>query len=149
MPKSRKVKRPSREKPAVELTEAEWEIMKVVWEKEPCAAGTVQETLAKSRDRAYSTVKTTMDRMAEKGFLQIEKIRNLQLFRSCISEVDAKRGEFRKMLKRAFDGALTPMMQFLIEHEGLSKQEASQLRKLVNKQKAEVRRQKSERKGAK
>ena len=135
MPKSRKVKRLSREKPAVELTEAEWEIMKVVWEKEPCAAGTVQETLAKSRDRAYSTVKTTMDRMAEKGFLQIEKIRNLQLFRSCISEVDAKRGEFRKMLKRAFDGALTPMMQFLIEHEGLSKAESAQLRKLVNKAK--------------
>jgi len=135
MPKSRKVKRPNLEKPAVELTQAEWEIMKVVWEKEPCAAGTVQEALAKSRDRAYSTVKTTMDRMAEKGFLEIEKIRNLQLFRSCISEVDAKRGEFRKMLKRAFDGALTPMMQFLIEHEGLSKEQASQLRKLVNKAK--------------
>jgi BlaI family penicillinase repressor len=133
MPKSRKVKRPSREKSAVELTQAEWEIMKVVWEKEPCAAGTVQETMAKKRDRAYSTVKTTMDRMTEKGFLQIEKIRNLQLFRSCISDVDAKRGEFRKMLKRAFDGALTPMMQFLIEHEGLSKKQASQLRKLVNK----------------
>ena len=135
MPKSIKVKRPSREKPAVELTQAEWEIMKVVWEKEPCAAGTVQEALAKNRDRAYSTVKTTMDRMTEKGFLEIEKIRNLQLFRSCISEVDAKRGEFRKMLKRAFDGALTPMMQFLIEHEGLSKAEAAQLRKLVNKAK--------------
>ncbi len=135
MPKSRKVKRPSREKPAVELTQAEWEIMKVVWDKQPCAAGTVQEALAKSRDRAYSTVKTTMDRMAEKGFLEIEKIRNLQLFHSCISEVAAKRGEFRKMLKRAFDGALTPLMQFLIEHEGLSKKQASQLRKLVNKAK--------------
>ena len=133
MSKSRKVKRPSGEKPAVELTEAEWEIMKVVWTKEPCAAGTVQEALAKSRDRAYSTVKTTMDRMAEKGFLEIEKIRNLQLFRSRISEVDAKRGEFRKMLKRAFNGALTPMMQFLIEHEGLSKEEASQLRRLASK----------------
>jgi BlaI family penicillinase repressor len=133
MPKSRKIKKPSREKPAVELTQAEWEIIKVVWEKEPCAAGTVQEALAESRDWAYSTVKTTMDRMAEKGFLEIDKIRNLQLFRSCISEVDAKRGEFRKMLKRAFDGALTPMMQFLIEHEGLSKAESAQLRKLVNK----------------
>ena len=134
MPKSKKVKSRQEEKSAVELTEAEWEIMKVVWEKEPCAAGTVQETLAGSRNRAYSTVKTTMDRMVEKGFLQIEKIRNLQLFKSCISEVDARRGEFRRMLKRAFDGALTPMMQFLIEHEGLSKKEASQLRRLVDKQ---------------
>jgi BlaI family penicillinase repressor len=130
MVKSRKIKSSGKDEQQVELTQAEWEIMKVVWEKEPCAAGAVQETL---RDRAYSTVKTTMDRMVEKGFLQIEKIRNVQLFKSCVSEIEAKRGEFRKMLKRAFDGALTPMMQFLIEHEGLSKQEASKLRQLVNK----------------
>ncbi len=116
-----------------ELTEAEWIIMKVVWENEPCAAGTVQEALANSKDWAYSTVKTTMDRMANKGFLKIRKIRNLQLFSSAISEVDAKRGEFHKMLTRAFDGALTPMMQFLIDHEGLSKSESAQLRKIVNK----------------
>ena len=135
MSKSRKVKKPGRAKPAVQLTEAEWAIMRVVWEKQPCAAGTVQETLAKSKGWAYSTVKTTMDRMVEKGFLQIDKIRNLQLFRSRITEVDAKRAEFRKMLKQAFNGALTPMMQFLIEHEGLSKDQASQLRKLVNKTK--------------
>jgi len=135
MSKSKKVQKPSRAKQVVELTEAEWSIMKVVWDKQPCAAGTVQETLAKSKGWAYSTVKTTMDRMVEKGLLQIEKIRNIQLFRSCITEVDARRAEFRKMLKRAFDGALTPMMQFLIEHEGLSKEEASQLRKLVNKKK--------------
>jgi BlaI family penicillinase repressor len=128
MPKSTKNK-----KPAVELTEAEWEIMKVVWEKEPCAAGTVQEILAESRDRAYSTVKTIMDRMVEKGFLRIEKVRNVQLFHSCISKIAAKRGEFQRMLKRAFDGALTPMMQFLIEHEGISKKQASELRRLVNK----------------
>jgi len=115
-----------------ELTEAEWIIMKVVWEHEPCAAGTVQEGLAHSKDWAYSTVKTTMDRMVEKGFLKIQRIRNLQLFSSVISEVDAKRGEFRKMLKRAFDGALTPMMQFMIEDEGLSKTELTQLRELVN-----------------
>jgi hypothetical protein len=37
------------------------------------------------------------------------------------------------MLKRAFDGALTPMMQFLIEYEGLSKNEAAQLRELIKK----------------
>ena len=69
-----------------ELTEAEWIIMKVVWENEPCAAGTVQEALANSKAWAYSTVKTTIDRMANKGFLKmanksflkIQKIRYLQ-----------------------------------------------------------------------
>jgi len=133
MVRSKTNKKSEQAKFNAELTEAEWVIMKVVWENEPCAAGTVQEALAKTKDWAYSTVKTTMDRMANKGLLEIQKIRNLQLFSSAISEVDARRGEFRKMLKRAFDGALTPMMQFLIEDEGLSKAESAQLRKFVNK----------------
>jgi len=133
MPAVKKKKRGRRKKMVAELTEAEWAIMNVVWDKEPCAAGTVQEALAKSRDWAYATVKLTMDRMVKKGFLEISKIRNLQLFRSCITEVEARRGELRKMLTRAFGGTLTPMLKFLVEHEGLSKQEAAQLREFVGK----------------
>ena len=133
MPALKKKTKGRRKKLVAELTEAEWEIMNVVWDKEPCAAGTVQEALAKSKDWAYATVKLTMDRMVKKGFLEINKIRNLQLFRSCITEVEARRGELRKMLTRAFGGTLTPMLKFLIEHEGLSKEEAAQLRELVSK----------------
>jgi len=131
MSNSRKTVKVGRRKSSPELTEAEWTIMKVVWRSEPCAAGTVQEALAKSKDWAYSTVKSTMDRMVEKGFLKIDKIRNLQLFSSRISEAEAKKGELRKMLKRAFDGALTPMMQFLIENEDFSASELKRLRKFV------------------
>jgi BlaI family penicillinase repressor len=130
---SKKANKGSRKKSSPQLTEAEWTIMKVVWENQPCAAGTVQDALKKSKDWAYSTVKTTMDRMVNKGLLGITKIRNLQLFRARISQTDAKKSELRKMLKRAFDGALTPMMQFLIEHEDFSKEELKKLRQLVGK----------------
>ena len=139
MSKLSKTRKSGRETAGPELTEAEWTIMKVVWENEPCAAGTVQEALAKSKKWAYSTIKTTMDRMVRKRFLEVKRIRNLQLFTSCISEVDAKRGEFYRMLKRAFDGALTPMMQFLIEHESLSKGEIAKLRRIVSEGKRKAR----------
>lgn len=115
------------------LTEAEWAVMRAVWEHEPCAAGTVREALEKTKGWAYSTVKTTMDRMVKKGLLATTSIRNLQLFTSRISETDAKRGELRKMLQRAFDGALTPMMQFLLENEPISDETLKELRALVNK----------------
>jgi BlaI family penicillinase repressor len=131
MPKKTIKRRGRRKSTETEVTEAEWEILNVVWEKEPCAAGTVQEALAERKDWAYTTVKLTMDRMVKKGFLEIEKIRNLQLFRSCISKAEARRGELRKMLDRAFGGTLTPMLKFLIEHEGLSAKEITDLRKQV------------------
>ena len=131
MTKKTTERRGRRKKTEIEVTEAEWEILNIVWEKEPCAAGTVQEALVDRKDWAYTTVKLTMNRMVKKGFLEIEKIRNLQLFRACISRAEARRGELRKMLDRAFGGALTPMLKFLIEHEGLSAEETAELRELV------------------
>jgi len=133
MAKFEKSPKVGRRKSSPELTEAEWIIIKVVWENEPCAAGTVQEILQESKNWAYSTVKGAMDRMVEKGFLEINKIRNLQLFKSKISQAEAKKSEFRKMLKRAFDDALTPMMQFLIENEDFSKKDLRQMRELIEK----------------
>ena len=118
-------------KASCELTEAEWAVIRCVWEHEPCTAGTVQEALADTKGWAYSTVKTTMDRMAKKGLLDIERLRNLQLFSSCVSRRDAQKGEFRKMLERAFNGALSPMMQFLFESKELDKQDIAELRKLI------------------
>ena len=125
-----------RKKAAVDLTEAEWDIIQVVWKEQPCAAGTVQEALEATRAWTYATVKLTMDRMVDKGFLTVEKIRNLNLFSAKISEVEARRLELNKMLKRAFNGTLSPMLKFLIEHEGLSTKEANDLREFVNKKAA-------------
>ena len=133
MTTERQGKRGRRKKRATELTEAEWTIIEVVWEHQPCAAGTVQEALAASKDWSYATVKITMDRMVKKGFLEVAKIRNLQLFSAVIDKVAARRFELHGMLRRAFDGALAPMMQFLVDHEGLSPEDAQYLRQLADK----------------
>jgi BlaI family transcriptional regulator, penicillinase repressor len=115
------------------LTGVEWTILKVVWENQPCAAGTVQEALTSTHNWAYSTVKTTMDRMVNKGLLATNAIRNLTLFSARISRVDAQRGELKRLIKRAFDGGLTPLIHFLVEEENLSADEIAELRKLINR----------------
>jgi predicted transcriptional regulator len=74
-----------------------------------------------------------MDRMVAKDLLKITKIRNLQLFSARINAAQAKNGEFKRMLKRAFDGALTPLVQFLVEQDEFSKEDISQLREFVDK----------------
>jgi BlaI family penicillinase repressor len=123
----------------VELFDSEWAILQAVWEHEPCAAPTVQEALQKERGWAYTTVKTMMDRMVKKGLLQTQRIRNLYLYRSAITRAQAQRSEIMKAVKRAFDGALTPMMQFLIENERLSDEEYRQLEHLIKNRKREKR----------
>ena len=55
----------------------------------------MQEALQETQGWAYSTVKTTMDRMVAKGLLSTHAIRNLQMFTSLVSRNDAKRIELR------------------------------------------------------
>lgn len=119
----------------IELFDSEWAIMRIVWEKQPCAAPTVQEALQKEKGWAYTTVKTMMDRMVKKGLLKTKKIRNLYLYSSVLSEPQAQKGEIMKTLKRAFDGTLTPMMQFLIENDELSEKEYEHLEQLIKNRK--------------
>ncbi len=114
-----------------ELTEAEWDIIEVVWQRQPCAAPTVQEALAARKQWTYSTVKTLMDRMATKGLLTTERIRNLMLYRAVISRRDAQRGELMRTVKRAFGGAFTPMMQFMLDGDTLSQEELGRLEAII------------------
>ena len=118
-----------------ELFESEWAILQAVWELEPCAAPAVQEALAQQKGWAYTTVKTLMDRMVKKRLLKVRKIRNLYLYSAAITRPQAQRSEIVRRLKRAFDGTLTPMMQFLIENEELSEKEYRHLEKLIAKRK--------------
>lgn len=118
-----------------ELTQAEWEIIAAVWEHEPCAAPTVQEALEKKKGWSYSTVKTLMDRMVKKRLLRPERIRNLILYRSAVTRQQAQRREIMRTVKRAFDGALTPMMQFMLDSGKLSKNELDDLEKMIQQKK--------------
>lgn len=105
--------------------------MKVIWSCEPCSAGDVQEALAHERGWAYSTVKTTLDRLVKKGVLTLKRIRNLQLFEARLSRTDAARADVRRLLHRAFDGAVAPMMNHLVAHENLTADDLAALRRLI------------------
>jgi len=122
-------------KPSIELTESEWTIIKAVWDHEPCAAPAIQEKLHKQTAWTYSTVRTLMDRMVAKGLLTAEKVRNLTLYRSVVTREQAQRGELFYALKHAFNGALTPMVQCLLDTRSLSVDELETLESLIKSKK--------------
>lgn len=124
MPKSR-----------AELTEAEWAIIKAVWELEPCTAPDIREKLKCQTAWTYSTVRTLMDRMVAKGLLAAEKVRNLTIYRSAVTREQAQRGELFYTLKHAFNGALTPMVQCLLDTGNLSAHELAELEELIKAKK--------------
>jgi BlaI family penicillinase repressor len=95
----------------------------------------VQEALHGDTKWTYSTVRTLMDRMVAKGLLTAEKIRHLTLYRSAVTREQAQRGELLYALKHAFDGALTPMVQCLLDTDKLTPKELAQLEALIKAKK--------------
>lgn len=115
----------------VELTGAEWPVMKVIWEIEPCTAPAVREILAKSTGWTYSTVRTLMDRMTAKGLLKAKKEGKVTIYNSAVTRSQAQRGELFYTLKHAFNGAFAPLVQCLLESGELDESELAEIEALV------------------
>ena len=122
-------------KEPIELTPAEWTIIKAVWNNEPCTAPIVREKLKRKTRWSYSTVRTIMDRMVAKGLLVAEKTGKVTSFRSAVTRGQAQRGELLYSLKHAFNGALTPMVQCLLDTKELTADELAELETLIKARK--------------
>src|SRR2546421_12704104 len=118
-----------------ELTESEWVLIKAIWRKEPCTAPQIQQKLRRQTRWTYSTVRTLMDRMVAKGLLKAEKVGHLTYYRSAVTRLAAQRSELLYALKHAFNGALTPMVQCLLETGDLSAEDLAELETLIKAKK--------------
>jgi BlaI family penicillinase repressor len=116
----------------MKLTEPEWIIMNALWDKHPAKARDIVERLPSSVNWAYTTVKTMLDRLAEKKAVSKSKRGNTGLYEPCLSRRQARRTALRMVLNRAFDGAFGPMMYFLMEDESLSAGERKELIKILS-----------------
>jgi len=123
----------------VELTEAEWSVIKAVWENEPCTAPAIREKLFRLTGWTYSTVRTLMDRMVAKGALKARKVGKLTIYQSAVTRAQAQRGELFYALKHAFNGALTPMVQCLLESHDLDADELAKIEALIKAKKKSAR----------
>jgi BlaI family penicillinase repressor len=122
-------------KPTVELTESEWSVIKAIWDAEPCTAPAIQEKLFKPMGWTYSTVRTLMDRMVVKGVLKAKKEGKLTIYQSAVTRAQAQSGELFYALKHAFNGALTPMVQCLLENNDVDAAELAKLEALIKAKK--------------
>jgi BlaI family penicillinase repressor len=114
------------------ISEAEWDVMKVVWDHEPVAASDVADRLAVERDWHPQTVKTMLTRLVGKGALAYKAEGKRYLYRARISRDACIRHESRSFLSRVFDGSVTPAVVHLLTHSKLSDDELKQLRRLLD-----------------
>lgn len=114
------------------ISEAEWEVMKVVWEKAPCSAGEIIEVLLRIEPgRHPKTIKTYLSRLVAKKALGFRKEGRGYLYRPLVGENECVRAVSESFLDRVFGGALKPMLAHFVEHKKLSAEEIKELKQLL------------------
>ena len=114
------------------LSDAEWIVMGALWDLAPATAREVHDATAGEADWAYTTVKTMLDRLAEKGAVKSRLAGNALRFTPLVSRRDARGTAVRSLLERAFDGTLGSLMHHMLSEERLSKRDREELRRLLD-----------------
>jgi predicted transcriptional regulator len=115
----------------MKLSDAEWTVMNAAWEAGPASAREILARVAPETGWAYTTVKTLLDRLVEKGALGVDRRARSSLYAPRVSRGQARRQAVRSLLDRAFDGTFGSLVQHLVEEERLSPRERAAVARLA------------------
>jgi BlaI family penicillinase repressor len=116
------------------ISEAEWEIMEVVWRSHPITSGDVWAKLADENKWAPNTVRTMLARLVKKGILRFGQEGNSYLYRPAVEREQCVESEVDSLLQRLFGGAAQSLLVHFVENKKLSAAEVEELREFLNRQ---------------
>jgi len=116
------------------ISEAEFEVMKAVWEKYPITANELVGKLAPQKGWNPKTVKTLISRLMKKGVLAYRLEGKSYLYTPLVSRDECVSGEAESFLNRVFDGALMPMLAHFAQSKTLTEAEITALRQLLDRE---------------
>ena len=114
-----------------QISDAEWEVMKVLWERGPLDAQQIVDAIAAANKWNPRTVKTLLNRLVKKNALAFEVAGRHYVYRPKIAKDACVRRETRSFLSRVFDGAVAPALVHFIEQADLSPDEIRQLKQML------------------
>ncbi|MEM7260857.1 MAG: BlaI/MecI/CopY family transcriptional regulator [Planctomycetota bacterium] len=120
------------------ISDAEWEVMRVVWDREPVTARAIVEVLDSRKEWSEPTVKTLLNRLVRKGALGYEVEGKRYLYSAARSREECVREEGRSFLDRVFDGSTTPLLTHFLRESELSREEIRELEQLLREKEADA-----------
>ena len=113
------------------ISEAEWTVMKAIWNENPITSNRVVEVVSESTKWQPKTIRTLLNRLVSKGAVGHDGKGREYRFFPLIEESVVVKAESESFLKRVFDGALTPMLSTMVESKKLSKKDIEELKRIL------------------
>lgn len=114
------------------ISDAEWEVMNVLWEQSPRTAVEVAEALESRVNWNPNTVKTLLGRLVKKGVLRFRPEGNRYFYTPALPRERYVKQESASFLDRVFGGATSPALVHFVKNAQLSSEEIEELRRILD-----------------
>lgn len=115
-----------------QISEAEFEVMKVIWKYAPISTNKVTEKLTQTTDWSPKTIQTMLKRLVTKKALTYEKQSRVFVYTPLVPETEYIRQESNSFLNKYYNGNIVSMLTSYLEYDKLSKTELDTLRHLLS-----------------
>lgn len=115
------------------ISEAEFQVMKVIWEKSPVSTTEVVTELEKTTDWKPKTIQTLLSRLVKKDVLSFKREGRVFVYTPLVKESDYLSQESDSFLKRFYNGTLNAMVVNFLDQDRLSDDEIERLREILEK----------------
>jgi predicted transcriptional regulator len=126
-------------KPIDALGELQQAVMEAVWELEEATVQQVRARLGRRRPLAYTTVLSVMQKLEKAGLLRHRSEGRTYIYRPARTRAAAGMHSLRKFTERVFRSDPVLLFQHLLEDESLTEEDLTELRKLIDQRRKELR----------
>lgn len=98
------------------LSDGEWKLMKLLWEKAPMTLGDMVEAMQDDTAWSKGTIFTMLRRMSAKGAVRMDDSGKYQQYYPVLQKEEAEQTETRSFLERVYDGSVGMMLSRRIRH---------------------------------
>lgn len=116
-----------------QISEAEFEVMKIVWKYAPISTNEITDRLLQTTSWSPKTIQTLIKRLVNKGALTYEKQSRVFVYTPLVQESEYISQKSNSFLARFYGGDLTAMVSAYIEDDRLSETEIEHLRALLSR----------------
>ena len=121
----------------VVLSDGEWKLMKLLWERQPMTLGDMVEALKEDTAWSKGTVFTMLRRMGAKGIVRMDDSGKYQQYYPVLEKDDAALAETKNFLERVYDGSVGMMISAMTNEKRLSKSEIYELYEIIREAREE------------
>ena len=115
-----------------QISEAEFEVMKIVWKYAPINTNEITDKLLETTAWSPKTIQTLIKRLVKKGVLAYEKQSRIFVYTPLVKENEYIGHESNSFLKRFYGGNITAMLSAYIDNDRLTESEIETLRSLLS-----------------